>query len=334
MDSRLPVAIPSPYKSRRGWLIAFGVVDILIGCSFLLMVLFSVIAFVGPAAATMPSSPMSPRALMLFLGLQYGLMAAVFFTGGIGSIRCENWARILMLVVSGLWLGLGLLATLILAIIFPAMLRQQLGNLPPGIRHATVVGIITVVTVLMLLLPALLLFFYSRPSVRATCLAQKAAPVTTPVAGEAAAPGLPIPLVILVVWQAFTAFSIFAVLFMPVAIVFGVVLRGAAAFLVFLTQSVLCGYAAWAIFRKKLIGWKIALFTTSFWAISWLVCCVRRPDLLELLREMGFGDEALRIYEEFPHLLPLTLVGSIVVMTVFLVFLLYTRKFFPAEERA
>ena len=90
MDSTLPVAVPSPYKSRRGWLIAFGVIEILVRCSFLLMILFSVIAFLLPAAAQMPSGAMSPRALMVFVGLEYGLLAAVFFTGGIGSIRCKN----------------------------------------------------------------------------------------------------------------------------------------------------------------------------------------------------------------------------------------------------
>jgi len=334
MDSTLPVAVPSPYKSRRGWLIAFGVIEILMGCSFLLMILFSVIAFLRPAAAKMPSSQISPRALMVFVGLQYGLLAAVFFTGGIASIRCKNWARILMLVVSGFWLGCGLMVTLVMAFIFPTILRQQPGNLSPGIRHAIVVGMITVVTALMVLLPAIFLFFYSRKSVRETCLAQKAAQVAALVPGGTPAPGLPIPLAILVVWQALAAFSVFAVLLARVAIVFGVVLHGAVAFLVLLTHSVLSAYAAWAIFRQKLIGWQIALFTTSFWTISWLVCYLRRPDLLQLFREMGYGDQTLRIYEQFPHFLPLIWMGSIVMMTVFLVFLLYTRKFFPTEERA
>jgi hypothetical protein len=121
---------------------------------------------------------------------------------------------------------------------------------------------------------------------------------------------------------------------MPVAIVFGVVVRGAAAFLVFLAHSVLCGYAAWAIFRKKLIGWQIALFTTSFWAVSWLVGAVRRPNLFELFREMGLSDEVLRFYEQFPRFLPLFWMVSFVVMIGFLAFLFYTRKFFPTEERA
>jgi len=334
MDSTLPVAVPSAYKSRRGWLIAFGVIEILMACIFLLMILFSVIAILGPAAAKIPSGAMSPRALMVFVGLQYGLLTAVFFTGGIGSIRCKNWARIFMLVVSGLWLGLGLMGTLMMAFIVPTIMRQQAGNLPPGMRHATVVGIITVMTALMVLLPAIFLFFYSRKSVRETCLAQKAAQVPTRAVGGTPAPGLPVPLAILGVWQALGVFSVFATLFMQVAIVFGVVLHGAAAFLVLLTFSILSGYAAWAIFRQKLIGWKIALFIAGFGTISMLVSYVRRPDLLQLFQEIGYTDQTLRIYEQFPQLLSVFWVGLIVMMTVFLVFLLYTRKFFPTEERA
>ena len=124
MDSTLPVAVPPPYKSRRGWLIAFGVIEILMGCAYLLMILFMAFVFFGPPAARMPPSamatgPMSPRVLMVFAGLQYGLVAAVFITAGIGSIRCKNWARIMMLVVSGLWLGFGLLGTLMMAFIVP-----------------------------------------------------------------------------------------------------------------------------------------------------------------------------------------------------------------------
>ena len=115
---------------------------------------------------------------------------------------------------------------------------------------------------------------------------------------------------------------------------FGVVLHGAAAFLVLLTFSILSGYAAWAIFRQKLIGWKIALFIAGFGTISMLVSYVRRPDLLQLFQEIGYTDQTLRIYEQFPQLLSVFWVGLIVMMTVFLVFLLYTRKFFPTEERA
>jgi len=334
MDSTLPVAVPSPYKSRRGWLIAFGVIEILMACAFLLLILLSVIAFLGPAAARMPSSQISPRALMVLVGLEYGLLAGVFITGGIGSIRCKNWARIFMLVVSGLWLGLGLLATLMMVFIVPTIMRQQPGNLRPGAQHATMVGMITVMTALMVLLPAIFLFFYSRKSVRATCLAEKGAQAAALVPGGTPAPGLPVPLAILGAWQALGVFSVFTTLFVRVAFVFGVVLHGAAAFLVLLTLSILSGYAAWAIFRQKLIGWQIALFIAGFGTINMLVSYVRHPDLLQLFRETGYNDQTLRIYEQSPQLLSVFWVGLIVLMTVYLVFLLYTRKFFPTEGRA
>src|SRR5208283_5569806 len=164
MDSTLPVAVPPPYKSRRGWLIAFGAIEILMGCAFLLMILFSALVFFGPVAAKMPpgamsSGPMSRTALIAFAVLQYGLMAAVFITGGIGSIRCKNWARILMLVVSGLWLGIGLLGTLVMAFIMPIIMRQQPGNVPPRIEHVVILGMMIVMAVTGVVLPALFLLF-------------------------------------------------------------------------------------------------------------------------------------------------------------------------------
>jgi len=339
MDSTPPVAVPSPYENRRGWLIAFGVIDILMGCAFLLLILFLAITFLGPAAAKMPSGAMpsgliSRPALMAIVGLQYGLMAAVFITGGIGSIRCKNWARILMLVVSGLWLACGLTGTLMMAFIFPAIMKHQSGNIPPGLGHAIVVGMIAVMTVVMVLLPAIFLFFYSRKSVRATCLARSGTPIATPATAGPPAPALPVPLAILGVWEALGAFSVLAILFMQVTFVFGVVLHGAAAILVLLTHSVLCGYAAWSIFRQKLIGWKIALFKAGFWTTSMLVTYLRHPELLQLFKEMGYSGQAFRVYEQFPQFLPIIWVGTIVMMTALLVFLLYTRKYFPSEERA
>jgi hypothetical protein len=333
MDSTLPVAVPSPYKSRRGWLIAFGVVEILMGCLLLLMILVSAFAFLGPAGARIPPGPISPRGLMALVGLQYGLIAAVFFTGGIGSIRCKNWARILMLVVSGFWLGCGLLGTLMMAFFLPVVMRQPPVHVVPGIQHVIIAGMIIFMTVLLVLLPAIFLFFYSRKSVRATCLAQIGAPAAMPVGGGTPAPGLPVPLAILGAWLALGAFSILAIMFMRVTFVFGVILHGAAAILVLLTYAVLNGYAAWAIFRQKLIGWKIALFFAGFGTINILVSYLRRPDLMQLYREMGLNDQTLRIYEQFPRLLSAFWVAMIVGMTVFLVFLLYTRKFFPPEER-
>jgi hypothetical protein len=282
MDSSLPVAVPVPYKSRRGWLIAFGIVEILIGCAFVLMILFSALIFLGPVAAKMhagaiPAGPISPAVLMIMGALQYGLMAAVFFTAGIGSIRCRNWARIMMLVVSGLWLAFGLMTTLITGFMFPIIMRQTPGKISCETQHAIIVGMISVMAVLGVLVPAVFLFFDSRKSVKATCLAQKAVQGATPAAGGVSAPALPIPLAILGVWEAFSTLSVFALLFARVTFMFGVVLHGAAAVLVLLTYSLLSGSAAWFVFRQKHIGWDISVLKTGFWTISLIVTYLRHP---------------------------------------------------------
>jgi len=338
MDSSLPVAVPVPYKSRRGWLIAFGVVEILIGVAFLLMLSFMMFFLLGPAAARMPpnamsAGPISRPVLAAMAGLQYGLIAAIFFIAGIGSIRCRNWARIMMLVVSGLWLALGLMTTLFMGFMFPIIMRQRSAKISCETQHTVIVGMITFMAILGIILPAIFLFFYSRKGVKATCLAHNGTAVATFAAAGIPAPSLPIPLAILGVWEAFGAFSMFAVLFMRVTMVFGVVLHGAAAVLVMLSYSVLSGGAAWFIFRQKLIGWKIALFKTGIWTISLIVTCLRNPDLLQMYRQMGLNDQAVRIYEQAPQLLTIIWVGIAVMMTVLLAFILYARSFFPAEER-
>jgi hypothetical protein len=86
------------YKDRRGWLIAFGVLEILIACFFLFMVLF--MAMVVPNMPKPPGQPELPSAIFYAGAMVYLVPAAIFAVGGIGSIRASNWARIFMIVVS------------------------------------------------------------------------------------------------------------------------------------------------------------------------------------------------------------------------------------------
>jgi hypothetical protein len=335
MDALQPVAGPVPYKNRRGWLIAFGVVEILMGCGFLLLILLSAFAFLGPAAAKMPpnamaAGPMSKSVLLAMVGIQYGMMAAVFFIAGIGSIRCKNWARIMMLVVSGFWLGIGLISVLVVAFLVPTIMRQQTGNIDSSVQHTIMAGLIIFMTAIMVVLPAIFLVFYSRKSVKATCQGNKGLIDTAP---AAASTGLPIPLVILGVWQGMGVFSVFAALIMPVTFFFGFVVRGAGAILILLGYSVLSGYASWSIFHQRLIGWKICLFAAAFGTVSLVISFARYPDLMKFYEQMGLHSQNLQIYEQFPQLLTFMWVSIIVGLTAFMVFVLYTRRYFPPNGR-
>src|SRR5436309_2035132 len=98
MDELQPSApqsfAPLPYKDRRGWLIAFGIVQILIACFFLLLA-----ASMGFASTTMPKgNPVPQTALLYVVCVMYLGGAAIFLAIGIGSIRAKEWARITSLV--------------------------------------------------------------------------------------------------------------------------------------------------------------------------------------------------------------------------------------------
>ncbi|MGO9269479.1 MAG: hypothetical protein ACLQOO_04340 [Terriglobia bacterium] len=329
MTPSLPATPPAPYPDRRGWLIAFGVVEILVAVFSLLVMVLQVFAVLKLNPETLPQQgSLSPTAALAIGAAFYGFIAALFVTVGVGSIRCENWARITMLVVSGLWLGFGVLGTLIAALMLPTILQQQ-----PGIamesRHLVVTVIFGVMGFFMIVMPAVFLIFYSRKSVKATCL--RAEQVPAPAGTEVARAKTSAAVVVLAVWQGLGVISVVAYPIVRAAVVFGLVLRGPLALGVLLANSVLSGYAAWSIYRRRFAGWAIALFTTVFWTASW-VTTMARHDLLEVYREMGLSEQQMRIYQQSPQMLTIVQGACLVVPVGLLVLLLYCRKYFSRTE--
>ncbi len=325
MTPSLPVTPTAPYPDRRGWLIAFGVVEILIAAFSLLVLVLQVFAVLSLHPESLPQQgSLSPTAALAIGAAFYGVVAALFLTAGVGSIRCENWARITMLVVSGLWLGFGVLGTLTMSLVLPTILRQQAG-IPLESRHLLVTMIFAIMGFFMIAMPAVFLIFYSRKSVKATCL--RAEQVLTPAATEVAPAMTPVAVIVLAVWQGLGVLAVVAYPIARAVVVFGSVLHGPPALEVLLAQSVLSGYAAWAIYRRRFVGWAIALFTTVFWTASWVTAMARR-DMLQLYREMGLSERQMRIYQQFPQMLTIMWGASLVAFAGLLVLLLICKKYF------
>jgi len=165
MDNQMTVG----FKNRHSWLIAFGVAEIVAVCG--LLFIGGVILFVAPrfiaegiASGRLPYTPtrffVLPAVAIVGLGV-------LFLSGGIGSVRCLNWSRILMMTVSTIWLGIGELVGGFV------LLRVYVHGLPPSYLLAFNLFLVDLV-VLMLGLPAVFAFFYSRRSVKATCLRKHA----------------------------------------------------------------------------------------------------------------------------------------------------------------
>jgi hypothetical protein len=127
--------MPVPIEdNRRGWLIAFGVVSILIGClagcgvaSMIAMVFMFARMGGGAAALGMP-----PDAMMIFgLVTAVYLSAAVLFVWvGIDSIRCRRWVRPVVIAVG--WL------TIVASLFMLAALVVAWAQAPPGAPGAPV----------------------------------------------------------------------------------------------------------------------------------------------------------------------------------------------------
>ncbi len=317
---------PVAYRDRRGWLTAFGVAEILIACVFLLIaVSMLLVPLIRPPVQAPLATPQMQVAMKIFGFAIYAGFAGLFLLIGIGSIRRKNWARITMLIVSALWLGAGALATVLVVLVTPPLMRTA-GQIPPATRSLMLEVLTTMVVVLMVAIPAIFLFFYSRKSVKATCLPGNAGQV----AGGSS--GVPVPIIILTIWQGFGAVTLLSYLFLKSMVAFGVVLHGAPGLLVALACSAVSVYAAWLIYHRKFAGWMIALCYAVFWTAGSVVTFAGH-DVSSIYRQTdNWGKPTAEAMAQFPQAQAIIWVSCLFLLVVFVAFLLYTRKFFVRTQ--
>ena len=342
---------PPGYKDRRGWLIAFGIVEILIGCFFILMA--AVMAF---GISSMPhTSQQVPFALLYVVSLMYLGTAGLFVAIGIGSIRAKNWARITTLVVSWFWLVTGVFSVLMLALMLPIILHQQQtimaqqpGSrpLPENFEHVIMVSMVALEAVTMVLVPLIFIVFYSSKNVKATCLAgsrfayQGAGSVSIPAAQVPSAlpvppPGrsYPVPILILVIWFALGALSCaVTAIWIPVAAVMGHVVHGGYAHALLGAYALVSAYCAWGFFRRKIEAWWAAVAWYGFSSISAAISSFR-VDPLAIQRQAGFmTPESERMFQALPHFFTVIQIASTVIAVGLWGFILMTRRYFEPNQ--
>ena len=327
------VAEPSavPHKDRKGWLIAFGVIEIMLGiCSLLMCALMLTAPFLlKPEHAAGTPAGFATASMVLGAGF-YVSIAAFFLVVGIGSIKRRNWARILAMIGSGLWLALGTLAILLVLFLLPKIMAVQ-HPIPPPAQHVQhiILGVMVLVAILFgILLPLAFLIFYSRKSVKATFLARDGVSV----AAGPPARKLPVPVTILVIWEAFGAVSALLSLIWPmhVTFLFGYVIRGWTMIALVLVFSAMSGAAAWLIYKVRMTGWILALLKVLFFGASTGVS-LATGGMSRLLVKTGQEQIALL----FPQFFTVIMTGTLIVCTAYLVLMIYSLRFFlPAAPSA
>jgi hypothetical protein len=330
-------AVAAEFKDRRTGLVLFGVLEIVIGLFALAGAGFSSLALVLTPPAGAPQGGQGVAAGIAI----YLLAAACFLTLGIGSILARRWARALMLVVSWLWLVVGVLSLVAMVFLLPmvrtvtgrafeqaAAQQPPAGPVPdPALVGAVVLGCAVVFVVLFYIaLPAIFILFYRSPHVRATCEARDPRPRWTD--------RIPLPVLALVLVQGCGALGALASgLGYGALALFGHVVSGAwAALLTAVFTAVLLLAASWS-WRLEARGWWLAVGLGALGFASAVGTLLHPLDWNELFSAMGMDPSVYANLglETWNRQMPWLMLTGFV---PWIAYLLWVRRFFARPAPA
>ena len=320
----IAVAVPpAGFKDRRTGLMVFGILVIVLGCFVALMVPFMLLGqlMAGrvPGGEAMPLRFLMP-VLVMYLGL-----AVAFIWLGIGSVQCRRWARALLLIISWIWLLGGCVGFVAMAVILPQVFAHPAAGtpaIPAAVRIVVTLFTLAFCTVIYIVIPGALVFFYRSPHVKATCAARDPVPRWTD-----ACP-LPALAVSLMLGLGAVMMALMPLFYLSVVPCFGAYLTGAPAAALLLLTAAVYAFGARAVYRLHLAGWWIALLGYGLWMLSALVTFAR-IGILPMYELMAFPKAQLDMFRQMGFLnSPWLLVMMLVCWLPFLGFLVYTKKYF------
>ena len=304
------------WKDRSAGLVVFGSLQILLGVAAL-CVLFGIAAASELQSRGSGAPPIPATGLVTNIVL-YAVLAFYFFAVGVGSIRKRRWARALSLVVSSIWLIVGLIAFVAMMVIFPHLSAL----LPPSKTGLIVATLSITFGVAYILIPLALVLFYRSPHVKATCDARDPVPRWTD--------RVPLPILALVLLMIFAAISVIGCVAYGVAPIFGVVLTGAPAVIVLIAIAGLCAYVALQLYRLKRAAWWTLIFIDVIGAAN-AAYTFAVIDLGKLYEQMGVMTPQLRAM----HLTDLYRDPTLWILMgicwiALFAYVIWTRRFFDA----
>lgn len=283
MNEFTPSAPAPLYKDRSTGLVLFGVLELGIGLLCLLGFAFMLLSAGITASGAAPGAPAMNRGTIVSGSLFYLGFAAFFGAMGVGSLLARRWARTLMLIVSWLWLAVGIFAAVAVVFFLPGMFEQFAAAGGPDSAQAAAFArgcTIVLVVVLYILLPLVFLLFYRSPHVKATV--------------EARDPRLrwtdrcPAPVLAASLLLGYGAVgSLITIATYQAVPVFGQVLTGASAIAFMAVMTAICAALAWAAYRLRPWAWWGMLGLWVFGAVSSAFFFLRDFDWRELYDAMG-----------------------------------------------
>lgn len=310
------------FKDRSSGLKAFGVVLIVIGGFNLLLIPLVLLGSI--MRRTMDAGQSAGYWIFSLLAnlLTYLFLGGIFLGIGIGSIRLKRWVRPVLLSIGWVWLLLGLMVTAMIFFVMPKMMGTFM--LSEVSDPSLIVGIVIMVSgamsiLFMVLLPALLIWFYSQSSVKQTLEAKDPGPAWTD--------ACPPPVLALSLFYGVSAVLTLLASFLGVSFIWGSIITGLPAVLVTIFYGLILAYICYAIYRLDSRGWWTAVISTAFGTVSSLLV-FSKNDPMKIMALMGHSDQLQYAQEGISLMLKYQ--GYILWLSAvtLLAYLLYIKKYF------
>jgi len=317
----------SDFKDRKTGLVLFGILQIIFGGICALMVPLMILGMIASKSLKDSSAASMNAGMMIPAVLFYLLIAVWFICMGIGSIRAKRWARALLLVSSWGWLICGLSGLIAMLLIMPDMYAQMAnsGQMPQEMARIMKYVMIAFMTFFYLIIPGVLILFYSGKNVKATCEFRDTKVCWT---DKCPLPVLAVSL-IFALWAISMLFGGFYGWVIPF---FGFILTGMAGAGVALVAMLLFAYVARGTYRLSIKAWWGSVLLIVAWALS-IGITFSRVSMWDFYEKMNFPEQQLEMMKQYgmPQA-STTILFSGLWVAVFLGYLLYTRRYFPADR--
>jgi len=302
------------FVDRSGWIRFFGVIELLIG----FLVLGVMFLFIFIVSFLLAKGTLQPKLHIFILfnnSIFFGLSSIIFITCGIGSLMIKKWARAVMLVLSCLWLIIGILDYVSM------LIPQGKYSLSSGVSSDTFyITTMIVLLIIYIVTPVIFIIFYTRRNIRKTFKYYD--------------PGLswtdktPLPVLGLSLFFIFVSLDYISNSFLKILGIFGMMLTGPVALYASLCFGVIYIVLAFGLYKLKMAAWVLSFIMHIFWIASGAVSFLK-IDMNELYNYLGISRD---IIENLGFLQQNLWSFSIITSVLVVIYQLYLLKFFKNKK--
>jgi hypothetical protein len=259
--------------------------------------------------------------------LMYAVGAIVFIWLGIGSITAKRWARALTLILSIVWLAVGVLTFGFEAYFMPKLFsKMQIegSRLPESSAAIITFFALAFIFVLFVVLPAAFTLFFRSPHVKATCEQRDPKPRWTD--------KRPLPVLGLSQILYAGAASMLLMIVYPALPFLGTILTGLPLVAYAVIVSGVLLYLAKNIYDLKITAWTITVILSILGSVTGTITFLKM-DMIEYYKALGYSEQAIaqmRLAEIWQVIGVRTIAVPLMIISlgVWIGYLLYVRRFF------